>query len=251
MFSATFPRSIERLARGALSRPVQVMIGSRSAASGQVEQHVLVLKESDKVPRLLQLLEKFSVPAGQPARGHRGQVLIFAHERGTVDSLFTTLSQHGYLSLALHSGMAQSDRDYTIMDFRNRTRSVLIATSVASRGLDVKDIKCVINYDVPTHYEDYVHRVGRTGRANTRGTAFTFITPSQERYAHLLVKALTLAKQTKRILPALKKMEESFAAKIKAGTEKVYGNAGYDTAGFQFDAKEADAVLARKKAQAE
>lgn len=86
---------------------------------------------------------------------------------------------YSYRCLALHGGMDQADRDSAIVDFKNGDIDILVATSVAARGLDVKRLRVVINYDVPNHYEDYVHRVGRTGRAGNKGTAYTFITKEQ------------------------------------------------------------------------
>lgn len=85
------------------------------------------------------------------------------------------------------------DRDSTIADFKSGVCQLLIATSVAARGLDVKQLKLVINFECPNHMEDYVHRVGRTGRAGNKGTAYTFITPEQDRYAMDIVKALKLS----------------------------------------------------------
>lgn len=85
------------------------------------------------------------------------------------------------------------DRDSTISDFKSGVCQLLIATSVAARGLDVKQLKLVINFECPNHMEDYVHRVGRTGRAGNKGTAYTFITPEQDRYAMDIVKALKLS----------------------------------------------------------
>ena len=91
--------------------------------------------------------------------------------------------------------MGQDDRDSTIADFKVGNIGLLVATSVAARGLDVKGLAVVINYEVPNHYEDYVHRVGRTGRAGNAGTAYTFLAPSEEKYAPDLVKAMEAAGQ--------------------------------------------------------
>jgi ATP-dependent RNA helicase DDX46/PRP5 len=90
----------------------------------------------------------------------------------------------------LHGGKEQVDRDQVIADFKSGVTPIVIATSVAARGLDVKQLKLVINYDAPNHMEDYVHRAGRTGRAGNKGTCITFIAPDQERYAVDLLRAL-------------------------------------------------------------
>jgi len=111
------------------------------------------------------------------------------------DNLYKELIKQGLPCATLHGGMSQDDRDSTIADFRCGNIAVLVATSVAARGLDIKDLVVVINYEVPNHYEDYVHRVGRCGRAGNSGTAYTFITPEEEKFAPDLVKALEKAGQ--------------------------------------------------------
>ena len=104
--------------------------------------------------------------------------------------MFTQLLQNGYPCLSLHGGIDQEDRGGSIQDFKEKNRNILVATSVAARGLDVKDLKLVINYDAPNHMEDYVHRAGRTGRAGNKGTCVTFITPEQDRYSVDIYRAL-------------------------------------------------------------
>jgi ATP-dependent RNA helicase DDX46/PRP5 len=111
------------------------------------------------------------------------------------DSLMSSLMKHGYPCMTLHGGMDQGDRDSTLADFKNKVTTLLIATSLAARGLDVQDLNLVVNYDAPSHYEDYVHRVGRTGRAGKKGTAYTFVKPSQRELIPDLVKALTSSKR--------------------------------------------------------
>ena len=104
--------------------------------------------------------------------------------------VFTDLLKSGYACLSLHGGKDQNDRESTIADFKGDICNLLIATSVAARGLDVKELNLVVNYDAPNHLEDYVHRVGRTGRAGQKGRAVTFLGPEDYGYAPDLVKAL-------------------------------------------------------------
>ena len=126
--------------------------------------------------------------------------------------------------------MDQQDRDQTIADFKNKVRTILIATSVAGRGIHVNNLVLVINYDCPNHLEDYVHRVGRTGRAGHKGTAITFITPQEEQYAGDMVKAL---KQSKMPIPAdLQKLADNFEKKVKEGSAK-HRVSGYHTKGYE------------------
>ena len=136
-----------------------------------------------------------------------------------MDDLFRQLIDSGYPCLALHGGMDQADRDFTLSDFKSGQRSILVATSIVARGLDVKDCVLVINFSTPNHYEDYVHRVGRTGRAGKTGTAITFIQPDEEAHAAELVKGL---KESAQVVPRdLEVMAEEWTRKKKEGPRQV------------------------------
>ena len=141
----------------------------------------------------------------------------------------------------------QTERDYVLSQFKSGRSPILVATDVAARGLDVKDLELVVNFDVPNHYEDYVHRVGRTGRAGKKGVAITFISPEEARYAPDLVKALQLSEQA--VPEDLKKLADEFMAKVNQGTEQAHGS-GYGGSGFKFNEEEDEAMRAAKKAQA-
>ena len=200
MFSATFPTSVETLARRALRNPVEIVVGGRLQVCGDVDQRIEVCREEMKFPLLLQAMGEWSP---------KGQILIFTDRQEAVDTLYRRLMDAGYSSMTLHGGKDQLDRISTISDFKVRRVSsslksvaqlffspqsglenVMIATSVAARGLDVRNLVLVVNFDVPNHIEDYVHRVGRTGRAGRKGTAITFLTPDEDRYAPALAKAM-------------------------------------------------------------
>lgn len=159
-------------------------VGGRSVVSDTVAQNVCVIDEEAKFPKLLELLGVFQ---------ERGAIIVFVEKQAKCDFLLKELMGVGYPCLALHGGIDQSDRDSNIHDFKMGNVPLLIATSVAARGLDVKALNLVVNYDVPSHYEDYVHRVGRTGRAGRAGTAWTLVTPDQGRSAQDLIKALELS----------------------------------------------------------
>lgn len=226
LFSATFPRSVEALARKTLKRPVEITVGARSTASGDITQYVEVRDEDDKFMRLLQLLGVWY---------EKGNVLVFVNTQQACDNIFQSLMKAGYPALSLHGGKDQMDRDYTIDDFKRKVRSLMVATSVAGRGLDVKDLVLVINYHCPNHLEDYVHRVGRTGRAGRKGTAYTFISPDEEQYAPDLVKALENAKQN--VPPELVTLNDGFKEKVKRGEARYHGS-GFKGKGFTFDENE-------------
>jgi ATP-dependent RNA helicase DDX46/PRP5 len=145
------------------------------------------------------------------------------------DKLLGDLMHHGYSPLSIHGGKDQMDRDSTIADFRVGVTKILIATSVAARGLDVKNLNLVINFDTPNHMEDYVHRVGRTGRAGNKGTAYTFISPEQDKYAVDIVKALKMSGT--HVPEDLQQVADGFIAKVKAGNAKFHGS-GYGGKGL-------------------
>lgn len=216
LFSATFPRQMEALARKTLTKPVEIIVGGRSVVAPEITQIVEVREESTKFFRLLELLGNL-YDTDEDAR-----TLIFVDRQEAADGLLRDLMQKGYPCMSIHGGKDQVDRDSTIEDFKSGVVPVLIATSVAARGLDVKQLKLVVNYDAPNHLEDYVHRAGRTGRAGNKGTAVTFLTPNQERYSVDICKAL---KQSGQEVPEpVQKLVDAFMEKVKAGKEKASGS---------------------------
>lgn len=235
LFSATFPRSVEVLARQVLTNPVEIQVGGRSVVNPDITQYVEIREPEERFLRLLELLGEWY---------ERGKLLVFVASQDKCDSLFRDLLKAGYPCLSLHGGKDQSDRESTISDFKSNVCNVLVATSVAARGLDVKDLVLVVNYDCPNHHEDYVHRVGRTGRAGNKGTAVTFISPEEDQFAPDLVKAL---KESGAPVPAdLAALAESFDKKKKAGTAKTHGS-GFGGSGFKFDEAEEKKVKEMKK----
>ncbi|KAG2693016.1 hypothetical protein I3843_08G076400 [Carya illinoinensis] len=238
LFSATFPRQVEVLARKVLNKPVEIQVGGRSVVNKDITQLVEVRPENERFFRLLELLGEWY---------EKGKILIFVHSQEKCDALFKDLLRHGYPCLSLHGAKDQTDRESTISDFKSNVCNLLIATSIAARGLDVKELELVINFDVPNHYEDYVHRVGRTGRAGRKGCAITFISEDDARYAPDLVKALELSEQA--VPDDLKALSDSFMAKVNQGLEQAHGT-GYGGSGFKFNEEEDEVRRAAKKAQA-
>lgn len=204
LFSATFPAKMDALARKILIKPLEITVGGRSVVAKEIEQRVEVLNADDKFVRLLQILGEMGEQHKDEADDFR--TLIFVERQEAADDLFRELMRKGYICSSLHGGKDQVDRDQTISDFKAGFVPVVIATSVAARGLDVKELKLVINYDCPNHMEDYVHRAGRTGRAGQKGTCVTFITPEQERFSVDLVRALKASEA--KVPPELEKMSE-------------------------------------------
>ncbi|XP_049851133.1 uncharacterized protein LOC126325473 [Schistocerca gregaria] len=228
VFSATFPRQVEVAARRILTNPLEITVYGRNTVSNTIEQIIEVREHSAKFRRLMDLISDWY---------DKGSILIFADRQESVDALFHNLIKSGYNCMSFHSGKEQMDRDEAIQAFKNGTIKILIATSAASRGLDVPNLRLVINYDVPNHLEDYVHRVGRTGRAGKPGTAVTFIDPvAEEQYAGDLVRALKDANNP--IPPELDQLAKNFEEKMKKGLAKRH-RSGFDTGkGFSFTEEE-------------
>ena len=239
MFSATFPRQMEALARRILNKPVEVLVGGRSVVCKDVEQHAVVLEDEMKFFKLLELLGVYQ---------EKGSIIVFVDKQEAADQLLKELIKHGYSCLSLHGGIDQYDRDSVITDFKSGRARLLVATSVAARGLDVKQLILVVNYDSPNHYEDYVHRCGRTGRAGNKGYAYTFLTPDQERYAGDVVKAMELSGAE--VPEDLRKVWDNYKAKQEAEGKKVKaGTGGFSGKGFKFDDTEAQMATEKKKFQ--
>ncbi|KAG0182681.1 pre-mRNA processing RNA-helicase [Apophysomyces sp. BC1034] len=235
LFSATFPRQMEALARKVLKKPLEITVGGRSVVCSDVEQIVEVREDATKFVRLLEILGQFF----NTEDNEDSRALIFVDRQEAADNLLRDLIRKGYLCQSLHGGKDQADRDSTISDFKSGVTNILIATSVAARGLDVKQLKMVVNYECPNHMEDYVHRVGRTGRAGNKGTAYTFITSDQDRYAMDICKALKLSGQE---LPQdLQALADSFQEKVKTGKERM-ASSGFGGKGLERLDKDRDLV---------
>ncbi|XP_065362719.1 probable ATP-dependent RNA helicase DDX46 [Calliphora vicina] len=238
MFSATFPRQMEALARRILKKPIEVIVGARSIVCKDVAQHVAIMEDDAKFFKLLELLGIYQ---------EKGSIIVFVDKQENADILLRDLMKASYPCMSLHGGIDQFDRDSTILDFKSGKVRLLIATSVAARGLDVKDLILVVNYDVPNHFEDYVHRCGRTGRAGKKGSAWTFLTHDQGRYAGDIIRALELAES---IVPDdLQKLWTDYKNAQEAEGKKVHTGGGFSGKGFKFDEQEANAAKESKKLQ--
>ncbi|XP_050435933.1 ATP-dependent RNA helicase abstrakt [Adelges cooleyi] len=186
LFSATMPKKIQNFARSALVKPISINVGRAGAASMNVIQEVEYVKQEAKVVYLLECLKKTMPP-----------VLIFAEKKQDVDAIHEYLLLKGVEAVAIHGGKDQEERSKSVEAFRKGQKDVLVATDVASKGLDFADIQHVINYDMPDDVENYVHRIGRTGRSGKRGIATTFINKGNDESVLLDLKHLLIeARQT-------------------------------------------------------
>ncbi|PIA58890.1 hypothetical protein AQUCO_00400029v1 [Aquilegia coerulea] len=204
MFSATMRPAVESLARKYLRNHVVVTIGTAGEISDCIKQTVIMLKESEKMMRLQQeLLNKVG----------DNTVIIFTNTKESAEFLSISLDKSGFHVTTLRGGMSQEQREQNLKGFRDRRFNVLVATNVASRGMDIPDVAHVINYDMPGDIETYTHRIGRTGRAGKTGEATTFLTLQDTNVFYDLKQMLIQSKSS--VPHALLRHE---ASKFKPGT---------------------------------
>ncbi len=170
LFSATMPAEIVRLASQFMKLPVQIEIARPGTAAENVMQELYVVNKEDKSKLLDQLLKQ-----------RRGSVLVFTRTKHGAKKVARSLRMSGVSSAEIHSNRSLSQRREALDGFKSGKYRVLVATDIAARGLDVKDIELVVNYDLPEQAEDYVHRIGRTGRAGASGVAISMATPDQRK----------------------------------------------------------------------
>eukprot|EP00897_Mesotaenium_endlicherianum_P009468 jgi/Mesen1/854/ME000112S10995 len=175
LFSATMPEEIEALAQEYLNAPVRIKVGRVSSPTANVSQVLDKVADKDKLDKLLQLLVEESA-AAESAGQVQPLTIVFVERKARCDEVSEALVEQGLRAAALHGGRSQSEREGALRDFRKGSTNILVATDVASRGLDVSGVAHVINMDLPKALEDYVHRIGRTGRAGASGRATSFYT---------------------------------------------------------------------------
>ncbi|KAM3624564.1 uncharacterized protein V6R79_024929 [Siganus canaliculatus] len=201
MWSATWPKEVRQLAEDFLKDYVQINVGALElSANHNILQIVDVCMENEKDNKLFQLMEEIMAEK-------ENKTIIFVETKKRCDDLTRRMRRDGWPAMCIHGDKSQPERDWVLAEFRNGKAPILIATDVASRGLDVEDVKFVINYDYPNSSEDYVHRIGRTARSTNKGTAYTFFTPGNLRQARDLVRVLAEARQA--INPKLLQLVDS------------------------------------------
>uniref|UniRef100_A0A0A9X672 RNA helicase n=2 Tax=Lygus hesperus TaxID=30085 RepID=A0A0A9X672_LYGHE len=208
LFSATMPKKIQNFARSALVKPITINVGRAGAASINVIQEVEYVKQEAKIVYLLECLQKTSPP-----------VLIFAEKKQDVDAIHEYLLLKGIEAVAIHGGKDQEERSRSVEAFRAGKKDVLVATDVASKGLDFQDIQHVINYDMPDDVENYVHRIGRTGRSGKTGLATTFINKANDESVLLDLKHLLIEAKQK-VPPFLAELQSESEKYLDLGDER-------------------------------
>ncbi|XRA99770.1 ATP-dependent RNA helicase-like protein DB10 [Pycnococcus provasolii] len=218
-FSATWPKEVRSIAaQFVVNSTVHVFIGDphQLNANADIEQRIEVVSDRfAKERRLPEIIS--SLPRG--ADGSPAKVIVFANTKKQCDQIAYGLARQ-FGASAIHGDKSQYDRDNTLRSFKNGSRPVMVATDVAARGLDIPNVECVINFDFPNGVEDYVHRIGRTGRAGKKGTAHTFMSSDEGKLASQLIPVLRKAKQA--VSPEL----EQLAASGGFGRGRSFGGRG-------------------------
>ncbi len=191
LFSATMPESIVAMARAFLKLPVRVEIAKPGTAAKDVSQELFFVSQAEKP----QLLEKI-------LQEYRGSILVFSRTKFSAKKIAVHLRSLGHTAVEFHSNRSQNQRQEALTGFKNGKYRVIVATDIAARGIDVKNIELVLNYDLPAVAEDYVHRIGRTGRGGEKGHAISFARPDQ-RYDVQAIERLMRATLPVSKLPAL------------------------------------------------
>ncbi|EFN70084.1 Probable ATP-dependent RNA helicase DDX17 [Camponotus floridanus] len=212
MWSATWPKEVQALAEDFLTDYIQINIGSLSlAANHNIRQIIEICQEHEKEYKLSQLLREIGTERGS-------KMIIFVETKKKVDDITKTIKRDGWSAISIHGDKSQPERDYVLSEFRNGKTMILVATDVAARGLDVEDVKYVINFDYPNSSEDYIHRIGRTGRCQSAGTAYAYFTPNNARQAKELIAVLEEAGQT--INPQLADIANSMRNQYGKGRQR-------------------------------
>ncbi|HXU78356.1 MAG TPA: DEAD/DEAH box helicase [Methylomirabilota bacterium] len=181
LFSATIPPEIETLIQWAMRNPETVEIGARRTPAETVKHVIYPVSEAQKSDLLLELLNRVNYDS----------VIVFCRTKHGADRIAGRLKRSNHAVAVLHSNRTQREREQALRGFRDGRFEVLVATDIAARGLDILDVSHVINYDVPQHPEDYIHRIGRTGRAEAKGDAFTIMVAEDSRHVQAIERFIS------------------------------------------------------------
>ncbi|RMD94171.1 MAG: DEAD/DEAH box helicase [Alphaproteobacteria bacterium] len=188
-FSATMAPEIERITNMFLQAPVKVEVARQATASETIEQEAIHFRPSRRDRAAKEKRALLRAVIGREGEGLKNAI-VFCNRKVDVDIVAKSLRKHGLDAAPIHGDLDQSQRMRTLEAFRDGELRILVASDVAARGLDIPDVSHVINFDVPTHPEDYVHRIGRTGRAGRSGKAITLVAPADEKYLDAIEKLI-------------------------------------------------------------
>jgi ATP-dependent RNA helicase RhlE len=181
LFSATVPPEIETLIQWAMKHPETIEIGARRTPAETVKHVIYPVSQAQKTDLLLELLKRVNYDS----------VIVFCRTKHGADRIAHMLKRFNHAVAVLHSNRTQREREQALRGFRDGRFEVLVATDIAARGLDIADVSHVINYDVPQHPEDYIHRIGRTGRMEATGDAFTLMVAEDARHVQAIERFIS------------------------------------------------------------
>jgi ATP-dependent RNA helicase DDX3X len=228
MFSATFPKNIQELASDFLQNYIFLAVGRVGSTSENITQTILWVNEHEKRSYLLDLLSRLR--EGSPDYSRDSLTLIFVETKKGADALEVFLDQNNHPVTSIHGDRTQREREDALKYFRSGDCPILVATAVAARGLDIPHVKHVINYDLPSDVEEYVHRIGRTGRMGNLGIATSFFNEKNRNICSDLVELLT---ETNQELPGfLEEMANDRYGGPRRNNNSRGGNRGYGGSGF-------------------
>ncbi|EPY08502.1 ATP-dependent RNA helicase [Paenibacillus alvei TS-15] len=209
LFSATLPKDVENLCHKYMSHPLDIEVKSEARTISQIEHSIYSIRDENK----LNLLRDVTIVENPDS------CIIFCRTQVRVEVVFKELNKHGYPCGRIHGGMEQDDRSKIMNAFKEGEFRYLIATDVAARGIDIKNISHVINYDFPQENESYVHRTGRTGRAGHSGTAISFATPTEEKFVSNVERYIgfEIPKRNNPSKETIARTSPAFEAKIRNG----------------------------------
>lgn len=203
LFSATMPQQIQRLAAKILKDPVTVKIEAKEVTADTIEQYFHVIEDWERMDAIARVIDAEDI----------ARAIIFCRTKKDADELATALMAKGYPAKALHGDLDQRQREEVIKGFKGGKLSILVATDVAARGLDIKDVSHVLNYHIPLDPESYVHRIGRTGRAGKSGKAITLVTPLEFRELNR-IKTTTKAQIYHLEIPSIEDVQSKQAVQL-------------------------------------
>lgn len=208
MWSATWPKEVQQLASDYLKEFYQVTVGSLDLAGNKdVTQLAEVTTDQDKYRNLIRYLRENLT--------NKDRVLVFVETKKGCDMLTRSLRMDGFQARAMHGDKSQEERDWVLKEFKSRQSTLLVATDVAARGLDVDDIRMVVNFDFPNDMETYIHRIGRTGRAGKKGTAVSFFVAQKN--ARLAKELIEILERTQQNIPSELHALSSFSGAGRGG----------------------------------
>ncbi|CAM3179858.1 DEAD/DEAH box helicase [Nocardioides dubius] len=213
LFSATMPSGIRRISKKYLNDPVEVTVKNKTTTNANITQRYLIVSWPQKIEAITRILEVENFEA----------MIIFARTKSATEELAEKLRARGFSAQAINGDVAQVQRERTVNQLKAGKLDILVATDVAARGLDVERISHVVNYDIPTDTESYVHRIGRTGRAGRKGDAISFITP-RERYLLKAIEKATRQQLTQMALPTVDDINSTRLSRFDDAITEALGN---------------------------